>query len=118
MNSVAVSCDLGLSLVPVELTHLLELSDDDLVDLALVAEDLAVPTNLRFGLRELGENLVPLERREPLETEIENLLGLNLREFELRHQAGLRGGRVGGSADQRDHGVEVVEGDSEARKYV
>ena len=30
---------------------------------ALVGEDLAVPTDLRFGLRELGENLVALERR-------------------------------------------------------
>jgi hypothetical protein len=59
-----------------------------------------------------------LERRQRPQTEIENRLRLQLAELETLHQLRARLLGVGGGADQRDHLVEVVEGDQIALEDV
>ena len=101
-------------LVGVQLLHLLQLGADDLVDLALVAEDLLVARDLLQHLVALLEDLVALQSGEALQAHVEDGLRLDLGELELLHQAGLRGRRIFGGADQLDHRVEVVERDLQA----
>src|SRR5262249_44305916 len=82
------------------------------------SEDLSVAADLCFGLGELVEDFVALERGQALEPQIEDLLRLNLRERELRHQPLLSGTRIGRPTDQRDHPIEVIESNREASEDV
>src|SRR5205823_2223833 len=59
-----------------------------------------------------------LELGQALEAEVEDRLRLDLAELELLLEAGAGGVRVGGGPDQRDHRVEVVEGDQVAAQDV
>ncbi len=61
---------------------------------------------------------LPLESGELAESKIEDRLRLDLGELEAGHELLARGVRVLGVADQRDHLVEVVEGDQVALEHV
>ncbi len=110
--------DLGAALVAVLLGQLAELLADDPVDQALVAEDLAQRLDLRHQLGVLLADLVRLEAGEALQAHVEDRLGLDLGQPELIDEAGAGDVRIGRGADQRDHGVEVVERDEDALEHV
>ena len=67
-----------------------------------------------FRAGELVEDLLPLQAGEALQLHVEDRLGLDLRQAELRHQPVAGQDRARRGADQRDHGVEVIEGDGQA----
>ena len=96
----------------------LQLVDDDLQEQRLAAEDRAELLDLLDQVGQLVEDLLPLQAGQTLELHVEDRLGLDLGEPEPGDQAGFgfRGGLR--RADERDHRVEVVEGDLEALEDV
>ena len=62
----------------------------------------------------LFEDLVALHVGQALQAHVENRLGLELAEAELAHQTGAGRCRIRCGTDQRDHRIEVVDGDLEA----
>ena len=110
--------DLGAPLVAVALLDLEQLLLDQAHHARLVAEDLAQLLDPLERVRVLLLDLVRLERGEPLEAQVEDRLGLDLREAELVHQAVARRLRVARAADQLDDGVEVLERDQQALEDV
>src|SRR6185503_7599743 len=105
--------DLAAALVAVALPHVLELPDDDLHQQTLAGEDGAQPFNRLEQLGELVENLLPLQAGQALQLHVQDGLGLDRGEVELRDQAVPRLRRTLRSANQRDDGVEMVERDPE-----
>ena len=65
-------------------------------------------------LLELVDDLLALEAGEALELHLQDGLGLEDGEAELRDEAGLGLGRGLGRADEGDHLVEMIEGDDQA----
>ena len=68
----------------------------------------------RTQLGELVDDLLALEAGQPLQLQLEDLVGLDLAEREAGEQALLRDLRGARGADEGDHLVEVIEGDLEA----
>ncbi len=100
----------GASIVAVLVAHRAELVLDDRAQLLVVGEDRLQLGDGRAQLFELVAQLLPLERGEPAELQVEDVAGLDLGELEgSRHQRGA--GRVGrfGTADQGDDRVDHVE---------
>ncbi len=62
-------------------------------------------------LRELVQDLLPLEAGEPLELHVQDRLRLDDREPELGDEPGAGLDRAARRSDERDHGIEVVERD-------
>src|SRR6185369_15105707 len=106
--------DLCAPLIDVLFADFAQLGDDDLLDLAFVAEDLLVTRDALQHVGVLFEDLVALHVGQALQAHVENRLGLELAEAELAHQTGAGGCRIGRGADQRDHRIEVLDGDLEA----
>ena len=113
-----VGHDLGAADVGVLGADLEQLGADQLVDLALVAEDAAQTGDLRDQLGVLGADLALAHAREALQAQVEDGLGLDLGEVERLHQPGAGGVRVGARADELDDRVEVVQRDEEALEDV
>ena len=108
--------DLGAAVVAarVDLLDLEQLLADQAVDPRLVRED---RPQLRDPLLQIGVLVLdplPLEPGEPGEAQVEDRLGLDLRELELLDQPLARLVGVVGRPDQGDHRVEVVERDQVA----
>ena len=99
---------------PIFFLDVLELLDDDFVDFLLVGEYGAQFCDQRDGLAMFLHNLVALQTGQPLQAQVENRLGLQIAQCELAHQAFFGGFAVGGITNERDHRVEVVEGDAVA----
>ncbi len=110
--------DLAAALVAVPLPDLLELRDDRLEDPRVAGEEALEIRDPCPDLLELGEDPPALERRQRAQPHLEDRVRLRLGELEARHQLRARGGAVLGGADDRDHGVEVLEGDREALEQV
>ncbi len=106
------------SFAAVGLLDLEQLLPDQRIDLRLGAEQLA---QLADPLREVGVLVLDLlagETREPGEPQLEDRVRLELGELEPGDQLRARLFGVAGRADQRDHGVEVVERDQVAAQDV
>src|SRR5262249_17907094 len=103
--------DLRAPFVGVQLLHLLQLLENDLVDLAFIPKDLAVTRDLLHGLGVLFEDLVAFEAGQALQTHVEDGLCLDFAELELLYQAALRGAWIRRLANQRDDRVEVIQRD-------
>ena len=91
-----------------------ELLDHDLHQQAVAGEDGLQPLDRLEHLGQLVLDLLPLEAGEPLQLHVEDGLRLDGRQAEGGHQALARLGGVARRADERDHLVEVVEGDLQA----
>src|SRR5215472_10435310 len=104
--------DLRAALVAELLLEDADLVFDKPVDAALAAQDLF---EVRDGLEErdvLFFDLLPFESDEPLQTQVEDRIGLDLGQLEFLHQAGARFfGRLR-AADELDDRVDVVERDA------
>src|SRR5690606_8734908 len=96
----------------------LQLVADDAPQLGLCSEDQLEASYLLLQFAVLLVDLLALETREPLQAHVEDGLCLHLGETELAHEALARLGPVFRRADQRDDGVEVVEGDEVALEDV
>ena len=110
--------DLRAALVAVAVRDLLQLGLDQLEDHVLVAEQLAQLADALHLVRVLLAQRVGLEAGQLLQAEIEDRAGLDLGHLEALHQPGARRVAVARGADQRDHGVEVVERDQQALEHV
>ena len=86
--------DLGSAWVAVLLLNGAQLVDDDLHHETIAAEDRHQPLDQLQQLGQLGEDLFPLETRQPLELHVEDRLGLYLCQTELRDQPVARLGRI------------------------
>ena len=101
----------GPALVAEPLARLLQLVDDDLNQQLLARENRAQPLD---GFHQLGQfvgDLLALEPGQALELHVEDGLGLDHAEAELRHQAFAGFRWVPRTANQLDDGVEMIEGD-------
>src|SRR6185295_5646928 len=104
--------------VAVRLRDLLELVHHDPVDAPGGGEDVLEVGDRDPELLELVLDLLALETGEALQLQLEDLVGLDLREAPAGDEAVLGLGRRLRSADERDHLVEVVEGLHEAFENV
>ena len=106
--------DLGPARVAELLLDLAQLVDHDLADALVAAEQILQIRNLGADFLELVEDPLALHRGQRTQSHFQDGVGLALRELEAGHQllAGRR--RVRRVADDRDHLVEVLEGDREA----
>src|SRR5258708_4205453 len=110
--------DLRAALVAVLRLQLAHLALDDLEDLLRVREDAPQALDLLDDGEVLRLDLVALERHQAAEAHVEDRVGLDLRQRELRHEARARRFRVGRGADELDHRIEVIDGDLEALEDV
>ena len=97
--------------VAVLLLNLPQLVDDDLHHELVARQDGEQALDQLQQLRELVENLLPLEAGQALQLHVEDRLRLDLRQAELRHQALARLAGILRGANQRDDRVEVIERD-------
>jgi hypothetical protein len=102
----------------VDLPDLEQLLADQGIDPRLVAQDRAQLADPLHQILVLVLDPLALQRGQRPQPEIEDRLRLDLRELELLDQPLACGIRVGRGADQRDHGVEVVERDQVALEDV
>ena len=105
--------DLGQPRVPVLLLDLPELVLDDLQHQPLARQDLAEARDVLQDVPVFLEDLFALQPGQPLQTHVQDRLGLDVREREGRRQPRARLGRRRRAPDQRHHLVEVVESDLE-----
>ena len=119
-SSPSACDDLGPAVVvlAVDLLELEQLLADQRHHARLVAEDRAELGDPLAQVGVLCLDPLPLERGQRAQAEVEDRLGLDLREVELLHQALARRVGVLGRADERDHLVEVVERDQVALEDV
>ncbi len=94
--------DLGPAVVAILGPDLLEFLDDDVGDHRFGTENRLEMGDGLFEFGVLIDDLVPLQAREPLQTHLENCLGLTFGETEALHETVLRRHRIGGCADQLD----------------
>ena len=109
---------LGAARIAEFLLQLRDVRGDELHQLLLVGEDLLEPRDRLRSLLVLGFDLVALQRGQPAQSQIQDRLGLDLRELEARHQIGARALGVLGGADQLDHRVEVAQRDHQPFQHV
>ena len=93
--------DFGAPLVAELFAHRLQLADHELDQQFLAREDRAQPFDRLHQLDELVEDLLPLEAGQALELHVEDRLGLELGEHELRLQSFARFRRALRAANQR-----------------
>ena len=105
-------------IVPVLLAHGTKLVHDDLHHELLAREDRQQAFDQREQFRQLVQDLLPLEAGQPLQLHVEDGLGLNLAQAELRHQSIPGRPRIGRAADERNHSIEVIEGGPEPLEQV
>ena len=120
LERVLANHDLGAALVgaAVPLLHLEQLLTNERVDPGGISEDGSQLGDALFEVGELCLDLLARKTRESRESQIEDRLGLLFREAKVVHQARSRRLRVVRAADQRDHGIEVVERDQVAPQNV
>ncbi len=105
--------DGGAALVGVGRPHLGELLLDDAVDLALVGEHALEVVDLLPEVLVLLLDLLPLERGQPLQPEVQDRLRLTLGELEGLHKVVARRLHRTALADRRNDLVEVRERDQQ-----
>ena len=110
--------DLGAALVAVGIDDLRQLVLDQGHHPGLVGEDRPQLADPLHQVGVLAADLVGLQRREPLQSHVEDRLRLLARELELLDQPVASAVRVLGGADQLDHRVEVVERDQQPLENV
>ena len=101
--------DFGSAGIPVLLLHLAQFLDDDFAQLHVACQDFFQIRNFLPQLFQLVFDLLPLERRQPLELHLENRLRLDLGELVLRDQALAGFDGCLGRSNQRDDGIDVIE---------
>ena len=91
-----------------------ELVADEGAQLFRIFQDLGELRDRCFQLAALLLELNSTESRQPAERHLEDVVGLDLRELEDFHQPGASVGRVVRCPDDRDHVVDVENGDQQA----
>src|SRR6185503_10033701 len=106
--------DLRAPIIPVPVPHRPQLVDDDLHQQLFARQDRQQPFDQFEQLGQFIEDLLALQAGQPLELHVEDGLRLNLAQAELRHQTFPRLGGVFRRPDQRDHRIEMIDGDLQA----
>ncbi len=91
---------------------------DQFENQGFTSQNLLEPGDVFEGFVIFLDDFFPFETGQPLQTHVQNGLGLNGRQRKRGDESGFGLGRRSRSADQADHGIEIVQSDFEAFQNV